>query len=103
MWCHTRINIRNVIIFNLLFIIYITNDLNQASDILDPIMFVDDTNFFHSHKYCKTLFHTVNTELVKVNHLFKANKLSLNAKKELIIPFFTKLKLKTNKNTFKNT
>ena len=28
------------------------------------------------------LSHTVNTKLVKVNHWFKANKLSLNAKKK---------------------
>ena len=34
------------------------------------------------------LFDTVKTELVKVNHWFKANKLSLNVK-ELIIPFLT--------------
>ena len=42
------------------------------------------------------LFHTANTdtELVKVNHWFKANRLSLNVKK-LIIPFFTILQLKT--------
>ena len=44
-------------------------------------MFADYTNLFYSHKDIKTLFHTVNTELVKVNHWFKANKLSLNAKK----------------------
>ena len=44
-------------------------------------MFADDKNLFYSHKDFKTLFHTVNTELVKVNHWFKANKLSLNAKK----------------------
>ena len=29
----------------LLFLIYV-NDLNQVSNILDPIMFADDTNFF---------------------------------------------------------
>ena len=33
----------------LLFLIYV-NDLNNASDILDPIMFADDTNLFYSHK-----------------------------------------------------
>ena len=75
MWCPTRINI----IGPLLFLIY-ANDLNRASDILDPIMFANDTNLFYSHKNIKTLFHTTNTELVKVNHWFKANKLSLNAK-----------------------
>ena len=44
-------------------------------------MFGDNTSFFYSHKDIKTLFHTVDTELVKVNHWFKTNKLSLNVKK----------------------
>ena len=45
----------------LLFLIC-ANDLNQASGILNPIMFADDTNLFYSHKDIKMLFHTVNTE-----------------------------------------
>ena len=44
-------------------------------------MLADDTNLFYSHEDIRTLFYTVNTELVKVNHWFKANKLSLNLKK----------------------
>ena len=44
-------------------------------------MFADDTNLIFSHKDVKTPFHTLNTESVKVNHWFKANKLSLNVKK----------------------
>ena len=65
MWCSTRINIRP-----LLFLIY-ANDLNRGSGILDPIMFADDTNLFYSHKDIKTLFHTVNRELVEVNICLK--------------------------------
>ena len=57
------------------------NDLNWTSDILDPIIFAGNTNLFYSHKDIKTLFHTVNTELVKVNHWFETNKLLLNATK----------------------
>ena len=68
------------------FLIY-ANDLNQPSDILDPIMFADDTNPFYSHKDIKMLFHTVNTELVHVTHWFKANKLSLSAKKAIYTLF----------------
>ena len=64
----------------LLFLIYV-NDLHQASDILDPIMFADDTNLFYSHKDINILFNTVNKELIKINDWFKANKLSLNIKK----------------------
>ena len=64
----------------LLFLIYV-NDLNQVSNILDPIMFADDTNFFYSHHQIKTLFETVNCELKNISQWFRANKLSLNIKK----------------------
>ena len=57
------------------------NDLNRASDIIYPIIFADDANLFYSHKDIKTFFHKVNTELIKVNHWFIANKLSLNTKR----------------------
>ena len=39
----------------LLFLIYV-NDLCNASNILDPIMFADDTNLFYSHRNISTLF-----------------------------------------------
>ena len=67
----------------LLFLIYV-NDLNQVSNILDPIMFADDTNFFYSHHQIKTLFETVNCELKNISQWFRANKLSLNIKKQSI-------------------
>ena len=50
----------------LLFLIYI-NDLCEASNILDPIMFADDTNLFYSHHQIKFLFETVNTELKNIS------------------------------------
>ena len=64
----------------LLFLIYV-NDLNNASSILDPIMFADDTNLFYSHKNIHQLFAKVNEELGKIGDWFKAKKLSLNNKK----------------------
>lgn len=64
----------------LLFILYV-NDLKNASKLLDPIMFADDTNLFLSHKNIKVLFNTMNTELNKIKNWFISNKLSLNAKK----------------------
>ena len=64
----------------LLFLIYV-NDLNNASNILDPIIFADDTNLFYSHKNIHQLFAKVNEELEKIGDWFKANKLSLNNKK----------------------
>ena len=76
----------------LLFLLYI-NDLHKASKIIKPIMFADDTNFFYSHTNIKTLFDTVNKELINVNEWFKANKLSLNTKKTEYT-FFHKLSKK---------
>ena len=64
----------------LLFLIYV-NDLHNASTVLNPIMFADDTNLFYSHKDIKTLFKTVNEELKNIHEWFKANKLSLNVTK----------------------
>ena len=62
----------------LLFLIYI-NDLHEASNILDSIMFADDTNLFY---FIKTIFFsTVNSELECINQWFEANKLSLNIEK----------------------
>ena len=64
----------------LLFLLYV-NDLKNVSQILKPIMFADDTNFFYTHKNIKNLFETVNKELKSVQTWFNANKLSLNISK----------------------
>ena len=64
----------------LLFIVY-ANDLYRTSNLLKPIMFVDDTNLFCSGKHIKTLFQTANIELEKIAIWFQANKLSLNESK----------------------
>ena len=71
---------QDLIIGPLLFLLY-TNDLNKASDILDLIMFADDTNLFYSNQNKKTLFGTVNYELQEICGWFTANKLSLNGTK----------------------
>ena len=78
----------------LLFLIYV-NDLNNVSDLLDPIMFADDTNLFYSHSNIKILFDTVNRELCKLNNWFHANKLSLNVSKTKYT-FFHKLRQNIN-------
>ena len=64
----------------LLFIIVI-NDLPNASNILDPIIFADDTNLFYSNNNIQDLFSTVNEELKHISTWFHANKLSLNTGK----------------------
>ena len=61
----------------LLCLIYV-NDGQYASNLLDPIMFADDTNLFHTEENIETLFDTVNIELQKISHGFLSIKLSLN-------------------------
>ena len=64
----------------LLFLLYV-NDLHNASNILQPIMFADDTNLFYTHKNIKELFKVMNLELINIQQWFNANKLSLNVLK----------------------
>ena len=64
----------------LLFLIYV-NDLPNVSNMLDPIMFADDTNLFFSSSNIKTFFAIVNHELEKISLWFIANRLSLNVEK----------------------
>ena len=59
----------------LLFLIYI-NDLLNASAVLDPIMYADDTNLSNSNNDIKTLFSTVNMELEKISGWFGSRKKS---------------------------
>src|SRR5688572_4488368 len=61
----------------LLFLLYI-NDLPNASDQLNFILFADDTNVFFSHKSIQSLLSIANNELIHVAEWFKANELSLN-------------------------
>ena len=77
----------------LLFLIYV-NGLPNATNVIDPIMFVDDTNLFYSHHDIKTLFSAVNEKLEKVKGWFTANRLSLNIKKTKYT-FFHKNQFKT--------
>ena len=64
-----------------LFLIYVSN-LPNASRLLDPIMFADDTNLFFNHKDIKHLFTVVKNKLVNIKDWFTANKLSLNVDKQ---------------------
>ena len=57
----------------LLFLIYV-NNLQYASNLLDPIMFVDDTILFYSVENVETLFDTVDIELPKISQWSKCNK-----------------------------
>ena len=64
----------------LLLLIYV-NYLPSASNLLNTILFADDTNLFFEHKDINVLFLTVNRELQNINEWFLSNKLSLNVKK----------------------
>ena len=63
-----------------LFLIYV-NDLQYASNLLDLIMFSDDTNLSYAEENIKKLFDIVNIELQKISQWFISNKLSLNVTK----------------------
>ena len=64
----------------LLFLIYI-NDIKNSSNILQFILFADDSNIFYSHADPVELVTKVNSELIGVIDWIRANKLSLNSKK----------------------
>ena len=64
----------------LLFILYV-NDITFTSNILDFILFADDTAILYLHKDISSKVNMVNEELQEVNNWFKANKLSINASK----------------------
>ena len=57
------------------------NDINNTSNLLDLILFADDTNVFLSPKDLSYLSDMLNLEIDKRSIWFKANKLSLNLKK----------------------
>ena len=73
----------------LLFLLYI-NDIATCSDILNFILFADDTNLFYSNKDLSKFILIVNWELSKLSDWFRANKLSLNAIKSNFIMFGNK-------------
>ena len=60
-----------------LFLINVSG-LCNASNILEPTMFADDTNLFLSHQNTNILFKIFNEELKKIGDWFKVKKLSLN-------------------------
>ena len=74
----------------LLCLIYV-NDLPSASNLLNAMMFADDTNLFFEHRDISVLFSTVNRELKNINKWLISNKLSLNVTKNRNFQFFIKL------------
>ena len=64
----------------ILFLLYI-NDLPNASDILKPILFADDTTLMMSHHNINELVSSCNDELLKYRDWTISNRLSLNVSK----------------------
>ena len=50
-----------------LLVLIFVDDLHQATKYLDPIMLLDDTNLFYSHKNVRTLLQIIDSELRLVN------------------------------------
>ena len=70
----------------LLFILYI-NDLPNASELTDPLLFADDTSIFYSHSNPNCLESVLNDELQNIDVWPKWNKLSVNIKKTNYVIF----------------
>ena len=64
----------------LLFILYV-NDITNTSNVLEFVLFADDTTITYSHSDIISKFDMINSELQEVTNWFKANKLSVNASK----------------------
>jgi hypothetical protein len=78
----------------LLFLIYI-NDICNASDVLELILFADDTNIFFSHDDMPTLMNVVNSQMQNISEWLRANMLSLNEKKSNFMVFRPRQKRQT--------
>ena len=74
------------------FFIFFINDLPNVSDIIETILFADDTSLFYSHSNIQQLNDTLNNELSKFDCWMKANKLSVNIKKTNYVVFKSKQK-----------
>jgi hypothetical protein len=64
----------------------------NVSDIIETILFADDTSLFYSHSNIQQLNDTLNNELSKFDCWMKANKLSVNIKKTNYVVFKSKQK-----------
>ena len=72
----------------ILFLLYI-NDLSKVSDLVEFILFADDTNIFCAEKDLYSLSIMLNNELHKISTWLKANILSINVDKTKFMIFKT--------------
>ena len=78
----SRTNISCCVLYVVFYKAFYINDINNASKLLQLILFADDTNVFLSHKDADCLANILNTELNKSSIWFRVNMLSLNLKKK---------------------
>ena len=74
------------ILGRLLFILTV-NDVCNVSPMFSKILYADDTYVLISSNLPNNLIVMINTELISLNHWFKANKLFLNTKKSYLMIF----------------
>ena len=79
----------------LLFLIYI-NDLPLQSNLLNTVMFADDSNLFLQGPNVEHIERIFNSELKKIVHWFNVNKLSLNVGKTHCMLFNRRRNLPSN-------
>ena len=75
----------------LLFILYI-NDLPNASRIIEPLLFADDTSICYSHSDPVVLASVLNEALQSIGSWMRANKLSVNIDKTDYVIFHSRHK-----------
>ena len=90
----------------LLFILYV-NDIIFTSNVLEFILFADDTIILYSHKDVDSQENDVNEKFKETSNWFKANKLSVNASKTnymiLGAPYMTSVKVRKDLNVSLNS
>jgi len=75
MWCTAKI------IFGPFFFILYINDLPNASELIELLLFADDTSILYSHSNPNTLYSVLNNELKNIEVWLRCNKLLVNVKK----------------------
>ena len=70
----------------LFFILYI-NDLQNASELVELLLFADDTSILYSHSNPNTLEFVLNNEIKNIEVWLRCNKLSVNVKKTTFLIF----------------
>ena len=53
---------------------------SDVTNVLEFILFAEDTNLFYSHKNLSSLANVINREIDHLSEWFRANKLSINSK-----------------------